>query len=72
MVIAENNLIWVFFLEHKYIIGTDSLIIRNFTYYDQGAYYCRAFITLRTRLLMKMYPIAVHLKSKDNLFSIDS
>ena len=47
--------------EDKYILGVDSLIIRNFTYYDQGVYYCRAFITLRNDLLTKINPVLVQL-----------
>ncbi|CAF4154361.1 unnamed protein product [Rotaria socialis] len=49
--------------EHKYIFGVDSLFIRNFTYHDQGVYFCRAFITLKTRFLMKIYPILVQLQN---------
>ncbi|CAM4764794.1 unnamed protein product [Rotaria magnacalcarata] len=49
--------------EHKYIFGVDSLFIRNFTYHDQGVYFCRAFITLKTRFLMKLYPILVQLQN---------
>ena len=52
------------FLGNKYILGADSLIIRNFDYYDQGVYYCRAFITLKTDFLSKIYPIFVQLQSK--------
>ncbi|CAF1631653.1 unnamed protein product [Adineta ricciae] len=51
----------------KYTLGTDSLVIRNFSYYDQGVYYCRAFITLRNNFLSKLYPIYVQLQSKPPL-----
>ena len=52
------------FLGEKYRFGIDSLVIQNFTYADQGVYYCRAFITLRTNFLTKVYPILVQLQSK--------
>jgi len=58
-----------FFLEEKYILGTDSLVIRNFSYYDQGVYYCRAFITLKDNFLSKIYPIFVQLQSKKNVYT---
>jgi hypothetical protein len=54
-----------YILGDKYILGTDSLVIRNFSYYDQGIYYCRAFITLKTNFLNKIYPILVQLQSKN-------
>lgn len=53
----------LFFLGEKYRFGIDSLVIQNFTYADQGVYYCRAFITLRTNFLTKVYPILVQLQS---------
>jgi len=59
------------FIEDKYILGTDSLVIRNFSYYDQGVYYCRAFITLKNNFLSKMYPILVQLQSKDFSFNMN-
>jgi len=51
-------------IDQKYILGQDSLVIRNFTEMDQGVYYCRAFITLKTQILSKIYPILVQLYSK--------
>lgn len=52
------------YLDEKYILGSDSLVIRNFTAIDQGVYYCRAFITLRTDFLSKTYPILVQLNGQ--------
>ena len=59
--------IFVSRVAEKYTLGTDSLVIRNFSYYDQGVYYCRAFITLRNNFLSKLYPIYVQLQSKSSL-----
>ncbi|CAF3753964.1 unnamed protein product [Rotaria sordida] len=55
--------------EDKYIIGIDSLIIRNFNYYDQGVYYCRAFITLKNKFLSKIYPIIVQLQNSTSFIN---
>ncbi|CAF1368900.1 unnamed protein product [Adineta steineri] len=52
--------------DEKYILGTDSLVIRNFDYYDQGVYYCRAFITLKNNFLSKIYPIFVQLQNSSS------
>ncbi|CAF1174767.1 unnamed protein product [Rotaria sp. Silwood1] len=55
--------------EDKYILGIDSLIIRNFNYNDQGVYYCRAFITLKTKFLSKIYPILVQLQNSTSFIN---
>ncbi|UJR32092.1 hypothetical protein I4U23_019560 [Adineta vaga] len=53
----------------KYVLGTDSLVIRDFNYYDQGVYYCRAFITLRNSFLSKLYPIYVQLQNASSFIN---
>lgn len=58
----------IFYLDEKYVLGSDSLVIRNFSSNDQGVYYCRAFITLKTNFLTKTYPIFVRLQGKKKVF----
>lgn len=59
-------------LDDKYILGTDSLIIRNFSLSDQGIYYCRAFITLKTNFLTKIYPILVQIQNQNSSSNISN
>lgn len=63
------KILWIIILEYKYILGSDSLVIRNFSLSDQGVYYCRAFITLKNNFLTKIYPILVQIQNKTSLLS---